>query len=483
MTSLAMPDHEPRFGRRRWEGRAWAKAIYNASPWYLQNMLVSAYGLVLHRYATSSRVQQYLSQLIQSQWLTPEELVALQSCKLRVLIEHAYNNVPYYREVLDDLHLKPGHIQKPADLQKLPLLSKQDVRQNLDRLIARNVDPRKLHRRPTSGTTGTPLLVYQSDTNEASERALWLRLRGWAGWQPGEKRATFFGYMVVPPERREPPLWRYDRPERRLLCSVYHMARENVGLYLDKLREYQPKVIEGYPSYLSFLALHLERAGQKLPVHAIFTYSETLYPHQRRLIEDRFACKIFDWYGLTEKVASAVQCGYTDGYHVNAEKTIVEIIKPDGTPAAPGEYGEIVGTNLDEYGMPLLRYRSGDVSAYRPATCACGRGLPLIEQVQTRVDDIITTPDGRLINPAPLAGLFRQPTIEKARIIQQELDQVEVLIVAAPGYAEADSEPIERGIRAVLGPEVNISVKLVEDIPCTASGKYPFIVSKVPLKV
>jgi phenylacetate-CoA ligase len=420
---------------------------------------------------------------MESQWLSQDELLALQTKKLRPLIEHAYHNVPYYRQVFDDLNLSPEDIRKPADLQRLPLLSKQDVRQNLGRLVAQNVDRSTVNSRATSGSTGTPLPVFQTDENDRTERALISRMRGWAGWQPGERRATFSGYIIVPLDRRELPLWRHDWPERRLLFSVFHMTRDNIGRYLEELRAFRPKIIEGYPSYLSFLAKHLEIKGETLPLQAVFTFSETLYPHQRRLIEERFECKIFDWYGLTEKVASAVQCEKTDGYHVNAEKVIVEIIKPDGEPAAPGEPGEIVGTNLDEYSMPLIRYCTGDMSAYRGEPCPCGRELPLIEQIQTRVDDIITAPDGRLINPAPLAGLFRQDTIEKARIIQETRDQIVVKLVTCEGYAESDSEPILRGIHEILGSEVNISLELVDDIPCTPSGKYPFVVSKVPLEV
>lgn len=467
--------------RRRPDWGALAKRLYSASPWYLQDVLISAYGLVLWKKMARQKVLQHLPELMESQHLSPDELVTLQARKLRPLIAHVYENVPFYREVFDRLHLKPEDIREPADLQKLPLLSKKDVRQNLERLIARNIDRKTLEYQPTSGTTGTPLPLYVTDENEALERALWLRMRSWAGWKPGDSRATFFGYMVVPIRCDKPPFWRYDWPERRLLFSAYHMTRDNIGLYLEKLRAFRPKVIEGYPSYLSFLARHLEQHDDTLPVQAIFTYSETLYPHQRRLIEERFACKIYDWYGLTERAASAGQCEYADGYHLSMEKNIVEIIRPDGTPAAPGEYGEIVGTNLDEYGMPLLRYRSGDVSALRVEPCPCGRGLPLIEQIQTRVDDIITTPDGRLVNPAPLAGLFRRITIEKARIIQEARDRITVQIVAAEGYSAADAEPIVAGISAVLGTGVHIDVEVMEDIPCTPTGKYPFIVSKVPL--
>ncbi len=479
----AVNEQDPR-ARRSLESRPLMKAFYNAAPWYLQNLMVSSYGLLLQRYATGQKVQGHLSQLMESQWLSKDELVGIQSHKLRSLIDHAYHNVPYYRELFDSLHLKPEDIREPTDLLKFPLLSKQDLMEHRDRLVALNFDRRRLNYYGSGGTTGTPLYLYVTDENEATERALNLRMRRWAGWHPGQRRATFNGSKPVPVDRRGTPLWRHDWPERRLFFSIWHMTRENIGLYLERLRAFHPKIVEGYAGYLHLLALHMERAGQTLPVHAIFSYSEPLYPDQRRLIEERFQCKVFDWYGLSERVASAAQCERTDGYHVSAEKTIVEIINSDGEQAAPGEQGEIVGTNLDEYGMPLIRYRTGDMSSYRAEPCPCGRGLPLIEQVQGRLQDFITTPDGRLIRfwGAGHAGL-RHASVEKSQLIQETRDRIVIKVVPSESYSQTDHDRIMTGFGAVLGPKVNISIELVDDIPRTASGKHRIVISKVAVEV
>ena len=467
----------------RWESQSIAKRFYNASPWYIQNVMVSAYGLILMRRMTSPAVRQHLGHYLITQWYSSEEIKHLQTKKLSALIDHAYHNVPYYRQVFDNLHLKPEDIQEPADLQKLPLLSKQDVRQNSDKLLAQNIDPRKLNAMATSGTTGAPVTVFVTSNNAATERALNLRMRTWAGSQAGDKRATITGFWVVPQDVKELPLWRYDWPERRLHLSAYHITAKNIGKYVEKIRDFNPKIVEGYASYLYLMASYLERIGETLPVNAVFPSSETLFPYQRQLIEERFNCKAFDWYGLTERAASAAQCGHSDGYHVNAEKTIIEIVDPEGNTVSTGERGEIVGTNLEEFGMPLIRYRSGDMSAYRTENCPCGRSLPLIEQIQTRVDDIITTSDGRLINPAPLMGLFRSKAIERGRIIQENYDQYTILIVPNQGYSESEIDPIIKGAHNILGQQAQISVQLVDDIPCLPNGKYPFVISKIRVRV
>ena len=467
------------YNMQRWESQSLAKWLYNASPWYLQNVFISLYGLVLMKRLTSPAVMKHLAIYLKTQWLSKEEIAELQAQKLRALIEHAYRNVPYYHQLFNRLRLKPEDIQKPADLHKLPLLSKQDIRQNFDSMMAVNADRQRSNLYATSGTTGSPLKVYVTSHNAETERALNLRMRHWGGWSPREKRATLSGYSVVPQGPQKLPLWRYDWPEHRLFLSPYHMTKENMGNYIQKLREFKPTIIESYPSYLSFLALHLERNGETLPVRAVFTSSETMFPYQRQVITERFQTRIFDWYGLTERAVSAAQCECGDGYHVNAEKTLVEIVRPDGSLAAPGEYGEIVGTNLEEYGMPLIRYQSGDMSALRAQDCPCGRKLSLIEQVQTRVDDIITTADGRLINPAPLAGLFRKESIERGRIIQEDTDRFTVQIVAGDGFSEADAIPIVNGVHYVVGHNIHVSVEIVTEIPCMANGKYPFVVSKL----
>jgi len=474
--------------RRRLESRSLWKTLYNAAPWYIQNVMVSAYGLLLFRYATGKEVEGHLSQLMQSQWLSKDELLGIQSHKLRLLVDHAYRNVPYYRQLFDDRGLEPRDIREPADLQKLPLLSKQDVIEHRDRLIALNFNPKKLNYLSSGGTTGTPLYVYVTDENKATELALNLRMRKWAGWQPGQRRATFNGFKIMPMDRRLPPLWRHDWPERRLFFSVWHMTRENIGVYVQKLQDFRPKIVEGYPSYLHLLALHLKRVGRTLPVHAIFPYSEPLYHDQRRLIEERFQCKVFDWYGLAERVASAAQCERTDGYHVSAEKTIVEIVESSGEQAAPGDQGEIVGTNLDEYGMPLIRYRTGDMSSYRAESCPCGRGLPLIEQVQERQEDFIITPDGRLIwGTADFLSIMstgmRLGRVEKTQVIQEAMDRVVIKVVPTELYSQVDHDRIIGGFSAILGLEVNISIELVDEIPRTASGKHRFVISRVPVEV
>ena len=201
----------------RFESISLAKKLYNRSPWYVQNLLISAYGFILERRVNSPAVQQCLAEYLISERFSVEDLTSLQAKKLGKLLEHAYENVPYYRRVFDGLHLNLKDIRAVSDLQILPILTKNDVRENVEDLLAQNIERRRLAYEPTSGTTGTPMPIYVTSRNQVTERALKLRQRVWAGWQSHHRRVTFVGYMVVPPGPQSPPYWRYDWPERRTL--------------------------------------------------------------------------------------------------------------------------------------------------------------------------------------------------------------------------------------------------------------------------
>jgi phenylacetate-CoA ligase len=289
---------------------------------------------------------------------------------------------------------------------------------------------------------------------------------------------------VVPLSQRRPPFWRYDLPEARTLFSVFHLSQDNLEHYTRELKRLRPEYIEGYPSVLLILARYLEATGDALPVRAVFTGSEPLLPEHRETIERRFQARAFDYYGLAEGVASAGQCECLNGYHVTMESVVVEVVNARGETVRPGELGEVVGTSLTNLSMPLIRYRTGDIGALRAEGCACGRGLALMNQVVTKCEDIITTPEGRFISPSALTYPFKPiHAIEKSQIVQVARDHIVIRIVRRSGYTEADSARLLAGLRERLGGAIRLDLEFVEDIPRTALGKYRFVISQVPLEV
>jgi phenylacetate-CoA ligase len=374
--------------------------------------------------------------------------------------------------------IRPEQIQWPEDLQRLPLLTKADVIRNFDELISRGYARVRGHLIGTSGTTGTPLQLYWDHRREAMETALLLRHLSWAGFHRGTPKAVLRGLEVRQHGGARTAYWRLNAADNELLFSSAHLSEATIPSYLERLRSFRPAVIWGYPSSVYVLAAHLERLGTTagLDLKGVFLSSEPVHPWQRRVIETSFETRVFDWYGLSEGVLSAGECERHEGYHVNVESGVMEVVP---SPDRPG-LKEIVATGLDNYMMPLMRYTTGDVGDWLDATCSCGRGLPLMAGVDTKAEDMVVTPDGRWISPSVLTFPFKSMKgIARSQVVQMSPAEITVKIVPTDVYSRPQERQLVEGLRARLGPNVDIQIERVADIPRTAAGKYRWVVSNV----
>jgi len=239
--------------------------------------------------------------------------------------------------------------------------------------------------------------------------------------------------------------------------------------------------MDGYPSAIYILARFMVRQGIQVPLSAVFVASEPLYDHQRAAMEKAFGCQVFNYYGLAERACSSGECEKHTGNHHFMEESIVEILDPKGQAMPDGNCGEVVGTSLVNYTLPLLRYRTGDICAYQTRPCPCGRGLRLMDVVQTKKEDIILTPDGRYISPSVLTHPLKPlHGIEKTQIIQEDRCHFLVKVVQNKNrLSEREVRQLVSAMQDRLGKEAQIEVQFVEDIPRTATGKFRFVVSKV----
>jgi phenylacetate-CoA ligase len=402
--------------------------------------------------------------------------------QLRLLIAHAYENVPAYRRLYDEAGIKPNDVRTLDDVQKLPVITKAQVRADRANFIARNV--RSFHpvQLNTSGTTGTPFQFYSSRRTDALEWAFFWRHKGWGGARLWEPIISMGGKVIVPLSQQKPPFWRYNRAEGMMWLSTFHMTPDNLDIYVDQVRRSGITFIKGYPSNLHVFAQHLANRDIRLPMRAVFTGSEPLFEHVRNLIEDRFVCKVFDWYGVSERVVTASQCDLHRDYHVHMEGCLVEVLN-DEKPMPLGEFGEIVATSLSNYAMPLIRYRTGDMSALA-LPCPCGRGLATIQQVQTKWEHILRMADGRWISPSVLTHPFKPVIgIEKSQIVQEELGSVVIKVVANSHFDVQQQELLLRGFQERLGSEVKVTIVQVSSIPNDASGKFRWVVSNVQSEI
>jgi phenylacetate-CoA ligase len=457
--------------------------IYALSPSFLQNLGVTYYGWGVYRREYGRKLERLLDEFEKHQWHSADQLRAYQEEKLRDLIRHCYDHVPYYRRIMTDRKLVPSDIVRIEDLAKLPLLTKEDVRAHSSELLATNIRKSQLVLVSTSGTTGSPLQMYSDKGLCLIKNVIDWRQKRVAGISVGERVALFLGRVIVRTDRQSPPFWRSNWALRHKYFSSFHMSPKNMASYIAELKRFEPAAIEGYPSTLFIIASYLVESGSTLPVRAAFTSSETLFPRQRETIEKAFGCRVWDFYGMAERVVFATECEVHDDKHLNTDFGITEIVDANGIAAAPDELGRVVSTGLHNLAMPLVRYKTSDISSLKSAHCSCGRGFPLISGVTSKADDIVTTPDGRFISPVVFEHPFKPlRTVLQSQIVQEDREHLRIRIVQAEGYTAQDTDHILREVRNRVGAGMEIEIDFVDRIELTSAGKFRRVVSKVPLK-
>lgn len=456
------------------------QTLYNVSPSFVQTILLNLYAYKVHRERYGDSFRRVLNNLQETQFYTKARIEEYQNSKLRELVEHAYETVPYYKDTFNLRGLKPGDITCMDDLHKIPILTKDDVRNNADRLVSRRYKKSNLIHGHTSGTTGAPLEFYWDVNACIFNNAVDWRQKKWAGIEYGEPIYLLLGRTIVPTDRKKPPFWKKDYFHNQTWFSSFHMNDENMTHYVHEMIKNPPSAIEGYPSTVYILARFLVDSNMTLPLKAVFTSSETLYSMQKEIIERAFECKIYDYYGLAERVVFATECREHSGKHLNFEYGITEIVDDNDNPLSYGDQGKIVSTSLINFGMPFIRYKTSDITSIRPQTCACGREMPIIENIMTKAEDIILRPDGTMISPSILTHPFKPMRyIEKSQIIQKDLHSICIRIVPRNGYSEEDSRILLDGLQERVGNDMRIDIDLVEDIPRSKSGKFRWVISKV----
>jgi phenylacetate-CoA ligase len=454
---------------------------YRRSPFLLQNAMVSGYGLLQRWERRSAAFRRLFAELEKTERWGANDLEALQAERLQILMRHVYENVPYYRRVFDERRLRPSDIRTPDDLYKLPVLTKQAVRRFAEELRARNVSRHSFRIGRTGGSTGIPLKLLLDRNQISFDHALVQRHWSWAGYRPGDRTVILRGLTLIPPEEHHGTYWRMDWGENKIYLSGFHLSTSIMPVYVEKLEEWKPRFIAAYPSSLFTLARFMQQERVRIPVRAVFTSSEELSELERKVIEDRFQCKVWDRYGTGERLAVTQQCEH-GSYHQNVEFGIFQVDSPSRQPASAGQKGALILTGLTNFSMPLIRYAIEDVGSLADGECPCGRQLHLAGPVNGRKDAVIVTADGRLM---PRAGLDQihefVPNMERCQLVQRKIGEVTVRVQPRPGFNQADVAELVRQLRKRLGSSTAIEIERVENLELTATGKQRFIVSEVEI--
>ena len=414
-----------------------------------------------------------------TQWWSAQRLEAERISRLRHFLADVQRHVPYYRNTFEAAGFDAHDVRSHSDLRKLPLLTKALIRANVEALKAD--DATSLKRYNTGGSSGEPLIFYIGRERVSHDVAAKWRATRWWGMDVGDPEIVLWGSPIE--------LGAQDRMRsvrdwllRTRLLPAFEMSEAKLDRFVAAIQAMRPRMLFGYPSALAKLARHAEQSGQKLDdlgIKVAFVTSELLYDEQRAAIARIFGCRVANGYGGRDAGFIAHECP-AGAMHISAEDIIVEVIGPSGEALPAGVTGEIVVTHLATRDFPFIRYRTGDVAALSRFACECGRGLPVLEQLQGRSTDFIVAEDGTIMHGLALVYVLRDlPEIRAFRIVQESRQRVRVELVPAPSFSAATEARIREGFRARLGAGVDIAIECCDEIVPERSGKFRYVISHV----
>lgn len=414
--------------------------------------------------------------------LSREELTGLQLERLRAIVDYAYTNSPWYKTKFDAVGFKPGDLKRFEDIRALPILTKEDIRDNIKQLLSVAVDPSQRVFSRSGGTTGTPMEFCRSLNSQVYRRGIDLAIQRYYGWKVGDWQGALWG---APRDLTLNPSLK-DRVKARMFdhafsVNSWRLNDESYETFVRLARKYRPTFITAYPSIAYDLAERIESGhvgGVRVPTVSVT--AEPFYEYQREKIENTFAENAYSRYGAREFGTVAFECPRKDGLHLVMESVYLEAVLDD---SLEGDVGNILVTDLINDAMPLIRYQVGDLGALEPetSTCDCGLQTRRIRNIEGRDTDILRRLDG-----SGIAG-FNMVTVVAASGINTRVQflqrRPDLIVVRVEGKPEDHAEAIARIIGALkeqIGSDLSYPVEGVNQIERTSSGKYRYVVSELP---
>ena len=451
------------------------ESIYQRMPVFAQDIACSLYGYKLNRRRYGGDYKAIEDQVFQRAHLNKDGVEEIQRDRLRRIIKHAVETVPYYRKKFSELGISAEDIQCKADLKILPVLTKDVVQANLKEFYSEALDRKQVSIWKTSGTTGTSLVFPMTLSAEQEQWAVWWRYRSQFGIDHTTWYAHFYGKTIVPLTQQSPPFWRINYPGRQILFSAYHMNYKNMESYIRELNKRRPPWVQGYPSLLSTLAEYIVSTGNELiyKPEVVTVGAESLLPNQKKIIELAFGTRCRQHYGTTEAVANISEC--TEGrLHVDEDFGLIEFVKDEG------DAYKLIATGLANEAFILLRYQVGDTVALPTAGTNCTCGLPgrIVESIDGRIEDYVITPKGARIGR--LDHILKDMlTIRECQIVQEKNDAVQFRVVRGMEYSTKDEEKLRFEAAKRLGEDMHIDIVYVDELERTSRGKLRFVVSRM----
>jgi phenylacetate-coenzyme A ligase PaaK-like adenylate-forming protein len=444
------------------------------------------YPILQIKYPMLNNTIKNLKILNKTQWSSSSEIEHFQHQRLQLLLTYAYENVPYYHKIFNTAGLKPTDIKNNTDLKKLPILTKDIIRNNLHDLLPKNLKNRIIPT-ATGGSTGEPMKFFIDDNWLAWNQAAAYRQWSWADYNIGDKIVYLWSAPQDISFQSEMINKIFNTFHRTLYLDSLQLTEKTLDNYIKKLRSYKPKIINAYASAIDVFAQHIEKRGiTDIRPKAILTSCEMLFPYQRKTIEHVFDCNVYDYYSGRDTTFQAGECSEHIGYHMAIENAVVEFLKY-GEPVSLGEDGKMIITDLENFAMPFIRYEIGDLGRLSDEKCPCGRNLPLIKEISGRIRDIIITKDGKYINGAFFSMLFYDKKgmtkgIKQYQFIQKTNDFSILKLVKDKDFSQEELNKIIEKIHEQCG-DMDIEIEFVDFILPTKSGKYRSVLSEVEIHI
>ena len=410
------------------------------------------------------------------QWYSEDEYEQIRKKKLGILLQEITTHVPYYRD-------RFGNGRKELNLSDFPLMDKAEIRAHEAELLHDNIANMGAQKNSTSGSTGQSLFFRVSAQALAQRSAAHYNSLSWLDCCPCDSQAVLWGNRFD--EEAESSL--IGRLRKVLMplqfFSSYELREDQLAEFAERLKANKVRLLTSYPSPLEYFAKYIQRKGLKFPkLHGIISASEQLFPHQRQLFEEVFGCPVFNRYGSREFGLIATECEQHDGLHIQGTRFLIEILTEDGHPCAPGEVGDLYITDLDNWAMPFVRYRIGDLASWSGKPCKCGRILPVLSGLHGRSFDLVRDSAGNVVSGTFWTLLTRYVSEQiLAFQVQQNVENaIELRLVMADGKKLThEEESLLRKKVAEKLPALTVTLTYVPEIPLTASGKKRFVISSL----
>ena len=456
--------------------------IYKRLPISLQSVACALYGYNFVRKTYCRRYHEIYEKLLESEWWSSSHIESFRDEQVRNLILDAYNDVQYYRELMDSLKLVPNDIKCVADLPKFPILHKEDIRNNIQKFISKKSGVKELLFRHTSGTTGKSLHLYVNKETDLRQWAIWWRHRNRFGMKIDSWHVYFTANPFVPPSQDYPPFWRVVKPMKQVILNMHHFTAKKIKPVVEFLNQERFEFFTAFPSIIHVFAITACEAGLRLenPPRVIFMGAENTLDFQRRFLEDFLGSQIVDHYGFSEGCGNASSCEQ-GRYHEDFELGLLECVDPVSLPNGLIR-GKIVVTGFTCHEFPFIRYEVGDTGIWDSpsAVCQCGRQSRTMVEIEGRMDEYVVTPEGRRLMRFDFIFKDAQNCYE-AQVVQEELGKIKIFIVRRPGYSSKDERQILKEVKKWISETLKVEFMYVDEIPREPSGKFRAVKSLLKL--